>query len=474
MRFIPEKRVRLRPQYSSAAGAYSPVQRATPSAAYGRASTNSGQANIADLVVLQRTVGNLQLQRIMRSPATSVRSLQEPSGTARTIQRQGTASDGVTTPSDAQNQAQQADANRATLVATQLEQFLERFSNISVTVTWQEEGETRSESVAVHPPYFINRENTARRLSTALGHRTAARGALGDLLRQIRGPAPEVPLQPGESATNQSQPPTPTGPRHGRGRTRRPPPRPRAIQAGDVRGRRRALVGKATPEDIQTILQEALNHGLVPAGNGKTHPDSTDLRSWLVRYGIGVDCSGFVSQALNQVMSAVPGGAAANPLDIANTSASMLTGARGRRARFMRVASPAELRPGDTMGIPGHIRIIMRVETTAEGLQITTAESSSVGDAGPTSAVWLYPDPTRFTRLQRRHAGPPPPPRRARGRRHGRPLPPPPAPVPAEPPAAFHWRPANERVTWGRYRPLAELPTEQPAVQPKSLTRSNS
>ncbi len=421
---------------------------------------------------LQRVHGNRFVQsylqnnsqRYLLSPDAAVQRRMIVRRSVPSLQRQGCVSASQPADSTGEASVQQTVATWDAHIEAQIEQFLAQFSDIQVTVTWQENGETRREVTSVHPPYFINRENSANRLSNALANRRAARGALRTLLGQIRQPAPETPLQPGEEQPQPSQPTNRRG-----SRQRRTPARPRAIQSGDVRGRRRALVGKSTPEDIQTILQAALDQGLVPAGEGRSHPDSADLRAWLVRYGIGVDCSGFVSQALNQVMSSLPGGAVAEQLSITDTNARALTGRRGRRARFTQVARPNELCPGDTMGLPGHIRIVVRVESTSEGIQITTAESSAAGDIGPTRAVWLYPDPLRFANLQRRYDGPPPPPRRSR--RGPRRDAPPPEPVQATgAPPAYHWRRSREQVTWGRYRRLAEQRPVPAEIQRMPLT----
>jgi peptidoglycan hydrolase-like protein with peptidoglycan-binding domain len=226
-------------------------------------------------------------------------------------------------------------------------QFLERFQNIPVTVRWTENGEQRSEAVTVHPPYFINAarsENGQRRLDNARQHRQAASGEEGTIVRSANS---------------------------------------------------RLNVGKATPEDIQEILQRAADRNVIGAGAGRSHPSGDDMENWLRRYGFGVDCSGFVAQALNQVVDTAGGGGATDVehLSITGTGSASLQG--GSSSRFARLDSPHDagaLRPGDTMHIPGHIRIVSRVGTTSDGnVKFMTAESSSAGgDVGPAAAVWSF------------------------------------------------------------------------------------
>ncbi len=253
------------------------------------------------------------------------------------------------------------------IITQQLESFLQRFSHITIIVRWVEDTGTqcreRMEPVTVHPPYFINKDaEGVDRKQTALENRQNARTEVKSLLNEIR--------------------------------------RPTTHRRGGM-GRRRALVGKSTPEDIQVILQQAVDRGLVEPQEGSSHPTSEDLRNWLVRYGIGIDCSGFVAQALNQVMEQVRSAplSSAETLDPSNTGSISL---RGGNRRFSTVSRPQDLRPGDTMHKPGHIRIVTRVTTNSQGhIEFTTAESSSVDDVGPTRNVWRYENPEVFENLQR-------------------------------------------------------------------------
>ncbi len=71
----------------------------------------------------------------------------------------------------------------------------------------------------------------------------------------------------------------------------------------DEHGRERSIArGRAELAAIRHLLQDAVSQGLVPASPGHACPDSRDLRLWLKCYGIGIDCSGFVQQALQKLV----------------------------------------------------------------------------------------------------------------------------------------------------------------------------
>jgi hypothetical protein len=157
----------------------------------------------------------------------------------------------------------------------------------------------------------------------------------------------------------------------------------------------RVRVGKGTPKEIRDFLQAALDAGHVRTALGLARdPTAADCRDFLIRYGIGVDCSGLVAQALNRLAAEV---GIADRLDVGNTNSAAL---KGSAAGFTTVASPAELRPGDTMHLPGHIRILSRAERRGGNIHFKTAESragsgtiASPGHVGPADAYWrLVPD----------------------------------------------------------------------------------
>lgn len=196
----------------------------------------------------------------------------------------------------------------------------------------------------VSPPYFINRENEAGRLRLAQQHRAAATGASRAVLGELKGPT-----------------------------------------------RARLLFGKSTRDDLRSLLERAVEKGAVAA-------EGAALRAWLVRYGIGVDCSGFVSQCINEVLRAA-GQDHAKGLSETGTNAAALRGGQGD---FAKVGSPLDLRPGDTMWKEGHIRVVMRVRRAGAAVEFDTAESSSIRDIGPTPNTWRYPDGRSFKGLSKR------------------------------------------------------------------------
>ena len=227
---------------------------------------------------LGRFGGNLYLQRVISRVRQSVLPVQAVAPTpTSTLQREPSPAPSETTspePSPAPSEttspepvARPTPDELDSVVREELEGFLSEFQNIEVTVRWLEytgtECRQRKEQVAVNPPYFMNvrdrkkaTKTTLKRYDTAIENREAAAGAVQDLISEFS----------------------------------------RKESKGGM-GVRRARVGKAHPEDIRTILQTALDRGLIKPGKGRDHPDSQDLRDWLDRYGIGVDCSGFVSQA---------------------------------------------------------------------------------------------------------------------------------------------------------------------------------
>lgn len=236
---------------------------------------------------------------------------------------------------------------------TALQQFLQQFQNIPVNVKWSQAGAEKTEIVHVHPPYFINKGESGRgkeRLDNAKANRS---GATGDT-KTIISNAPNA-----------------------------------------------TKVGKSTPEEIRAILQSAADKNAIPASGGKSRPDGSDMRSWLVKYGVGVDCSGFVAQALNKMMT----GAGATSADLLSPTGTGSASLKGGTSKFDELPNPQQegiLRPGDTMHIPGHIRIVTQVGKTGEGfVKFMTAESSSAGDVGPTAAVWRF----KGTKLEREGGG---------------------------------------------------------------------
>lgn len=307
------------------------------------------------LMILQRQVGNRAVQK--RLAGSGIPALPDvrhfPSSDAQpgVVQRTPKES-GESAPSEAASKQVGGvkDAWDA-IVQARLEGFLNKFQNIPVRVAWEENGEKKETTVYVQPPYFINTERykkSKQRKEAAERHRKEATGS------EKKAP----------------------------------------VEASWY-----ALHGKSTPEEIQSILERALAAGKIPTPEGKKHPGANDLRSWLRKFGIGVDCSGFVSQALMQVMTEARTQAGVQgPVEkIKKGSGGLKGGSKG----FSKVGSPVDIRPGDTMHTRGHIRIVMAVERSEGGVVFTTAESSSSpDDIGPHRAVWRYLDTSKFEGLQ--------------------------------------------------------------------------
>lgn len=314
--------------------------------------SNTRPQRQATILHMQRQHGNAHVQRFLHRSQPTIQRETAPDGSQveETPQQAAAA---------AANTGEQTEWDA--LVEAKLEQFLQEFSNIPVQVSWEAEGQTQTAAETVHPPYFMNATETAgaatkQRFNAAAANREAATG--------------DADKAPVDASWN-------------------------------------ALHGKSTPEEIQTILQTALDEDKIPTPEGKTHPDSTDLRDWLVKFGIGVDCSGFVVQALNEVMAELQGlsGATSDApaLSMGEKNAAALTGGQ---TGFRALTRPGDLRPGDTMGISGHIRVVMGVEQSADGVTFTTAESRAgskdgVADIGVDRNVWRYGNADEFKGLQK-------------------------------------------------------------------------
>jgi hypothetical protein len=154
---------------------------------------------------------------------------------------------------------------------------------------------------------------------------------------------------------------------------------------------RYARVAKPTPQELQAFLQAAADQNLIGVSGGGA-PDAAACRAFMRQYGIGLDCSGFVSQAINQVIALFNDASDSDRIaDVRNTGSASL---KGDSSRFVRIRDPRDLCAGDTMWLSGHIRIISRAEARGSEIWFYTAESrAGNGDVGPTRAVWrLVPD----------------------------------------------------------------------------------
>ena len=61
-------------------------------------------------------------------------------------------------------------------------------------------------------------------------------------------------------------------------------------------------VGKGTADQLQAAMQAAVDRGLL---NATWPPTTENLRAFMQRTGLGVDCSGFVYEALTAADAAL-------------------------------------------------------------------------------------------------------------------------------------------------------------------------
>jgi hypothetical protein len=155
-----------------------------------------------------------------------------------------------------------------------------------------------------------------------------------------------------------------------------------------------ARIGKPTLDTLRELLEAADATGLLlsdPVVGGNATPDT--LRAFLQHYGLGVDCSGFVSQAINKLVALFKDAVASDRIGAPHsTNSAALKGGQGP---FERVTDPTALCGGDTMWLSGHIRILAWAERRGDRIVFCTAESRSSHprDIGPAVAYWrLVPD----------------------------------------------------------------------------------
>ena len=174
--------------------------------------------------------------------------------------------------------------------------------------------------------------------------------------------------------------------------------------------------GRARLKDIQVFLQEAVDLGLVRSEKLPAQLDDRDLRAWLKRYGIGVDCSGFVQQVLQRLQ--VKNLAQGNPLALPQAEWDppllrcpwvyrMLSGLSPSGFQFFTpVRTLAEARPGDILVNAWHMRILIQTTSTAGSAIVLKLAESTSGidfpsgytqedfDIGPRIIEVQYPQPT--------------------------------------------------------------------------------
>lgn len=127
-----------------------------------------------------------------------------------------------------------------------------------------------------------------------------------------------------------------------------------------------AKIGKSQPSDLKVILEAAVNDGMVSFEAGA-------MTEFLANYGLSVDCSGYVSQALNSVMDGNEKQDKGDGLKPENTGSGSLEGGQGQ---FTKVAID-DIEPGDTMHLSGHIRIVNQVVHDGKIMFFRTTESTA-------------------------------------------------------------------------------------------------
>jgi hypothetical protein len=169
--------------------------------------------------------------------------------------------------------------------------------------------------------------------------------------------------------------------------------------------------GRAGIDDIRSLLQAAVNQGLVRAES-----DGYGLRTWLKRYGIGIDCSALVQHALTQVVRACYARMGVHSRKHLEYEVGWMRGVSvyprlttdpPSSRRFENVKTPMDARPGDVLMRKGHSRLVIRVDAMDDGSAVfDLAESTSARDIptgreteetdiGPRVIHVQYPEPRR-------------------------------------------------------------------------------
>jgi hypothetical protein len=249
-------------------------------------------------------------------------------------------------------------------VGAEIRKLVDEFV-FDVKVNWKDGSTDKSKNLTIRTPYFINTDVRGDAMkSNALRERGAAAGYSRTLLDSARK--------------------NPT-----------------------------LLSGKASSGDMQKFTQSLVN--AMSKEKSANQITSTSVIAWLKRYGIGVDCSGFVTQALDRSIENVAG----NETDIGDRRMFFGSGSlKGGQGAFAAVNAPADFRPGDTMWQDGHIRIVTKVGPTPDnkGIMFMTAESAIETPAGLLDefgidetyrpglmeVVWRYPNANAYSGLQRK------------------------------------------------------------------------
>ena len=176
--------------------------------------------------------------------------------------------------------------------------------------------------------------------------------------------------------------------------------------------------GRGSPEEMETVVQAGLDSREIAPPPPLPGPDSPMtagewegiIESWMQTNGVGIDCSGFVTQALTE-------------LGVETNFIGTLTGIGPDQ--YYNVlqgydVDPMDIQPLDIMYLgpptddsaaePRHVRIVISAETVDGGREFITAESSWTPRAGedPSAAIlagrgprehqWRYADGQLYER----------------------------------------------------------------------------
>lgn len=288
--------------------------------------------------------------------------------TAQTKERRAASTKAGHHPPTRPDTAQGFDAQvtQALLAFTQAYRF-------PIYLRWEEDGKTQTKTIEVQTPYFMNKGNTLAKVEDE--RRKIHRD------EQSRKKINKGRLKPDEMKIDQ--------------------PREQDQRVFDL-----------LPAGVKTGKNSAATMASCARTIAKANPFGVPTRditgamitAWMRRYGIGVDCSGFVSQALNDAVKHAGG----QDPDLKEASG-MLS---HENHKFDAVKAPRDVRPGDTMWLQGHIRIVLQVGPGPEGkgIQMMIAESTvdpglpygvahglkTSDRIGVDRALWWFQNPDRF------------------------------------------------------------------------------
>jgi hypothetical protein len=270
------------------------------------------------------------VQKKTAAPAESGKSLPPPTFQLKTAESAAAGplaakEQGSTTAAP----AEQREQTREEQVSAELETYYQDFAGITVNVpNPDKKAAEKTIPRSVTPPYMIN---TPKHMKTAMANRKASKGVTQILANFDWGFA------------------------H----------------------------GKASAADIQSFLQQCID------AKHTTNNTSAGLRAFLDTYGIGTDCSGFLSQGYNGLM---------DTMDIDHDKMVVNdTGSGSFRAsnkdEFTKVAAPKDLKPGDALYLDNpkgidHVRMVQSVTVNEKSVDFVTIESS--GGHGPRKQHWRY------------------------------------------------------------------------------------